>query len=137
MDVLDPSDLESWDEIGDYLRRGRSEYFVEIRMLCYMAPLHTNTHTVRGKPIARKEIRRFRNGLFRELKVNERKLLRQSKTLCLNRRHQFVQSENYTVYMEKRFAKGMCITFKSEENWTIEEDCGKSNSKEKEVQSFR
>ena len=43
---------------------------------------------------------------------------------------------NYTSYIEKRFAKGMYITFKSEENWTIEEDCSKSNSKEKEVQSF-
>ena len=30
----------------------------------------------------------------------------------------------------------MCITFKSEGIWTIEEDCSKSNSKEKEVQSF-
>ena len=66
--------------------------------------------------------------------VNERKLLTQSKTLCLNRRHQFVQSEDYTSYMEKRFAKGMCITLKSEGIWTIEEDCSKSNSKEKEVQ---
>ena len=54
------------------------------------------------------------DGLVRELKVNERKLLTQSKTLCLNRRHQFVQSEDYTSYMEKRFAKGMCITLKSE-----------------------
>ena len=68
------------------------------------------------------------------LKVNERKLLTQSKALCLNRRHQFVQSEDYTSYMEKRFAKGMCITLKSEGIWTIEEDCSKSNSKEKEVQ---
>ena len=67
-----------------------------------------------------------------ELKVNERKLLTQSKTLCLNRRHQFVQSEDYTSYMEKRFAKGMCITLKNEGIWTIEEDCSKSNSKEKE-----
>ena len=76
------------------------------------------------------------NELVRELKVDERKLLTQSKTLCLNRRHQFVQSEDYTSYMEKRFAKGMCITLKSEGIWTIEEDCSKSNSKEKEVQSF-
>ena len=68
-----------------------------------------------------------------ELKVNERKLLTQSKTLCLNRRHQFVQSEDHTSYMEKRLGKGMCITFKMEEIWTIEEDCSKSNSKEKEV----
>ena len=68
------------------------------------------------------------------LKVNERKLLTQSKALCLNRRHQFVQSEDYTSYMEKRFAKGMYITLKSEGIWTIEEDCSKSNSKEKEVQ---
>ena len=67
-----------------------------------------------------------------ELKVNERKLLTQSKTLCLNRRHHFVQSEDYTSYMEKRFAKGMCITLKNEGIWTIEEDCSKSNSKEKE-----
>ena len=99
-----------------------------------MAPSHTNTHTVRGSPTAKKEIRRFQNGLVRELKVTEeRKLLRQSKTLCLNRRHQFVQSEDHTSYMEKRFGKGMCITFKMEEIWTIEEDCSKSNSKEKEV----
>ena len=38
--------------------------------------------------------------------------------------------------MEKRFAKGKCVMFKSEEIWTIEEDYSKSNSKEKEVQSF-
>ena len=96
-----------------------------------MAPSHTNTHTVCVRPAAKKEIRRFQNGLVRERKVNERKLLRQSKTLCLNRRHQFVQSEDYTSYMEKRFAKGMCITLKSEGIWTIEEDCSKSNSKRK------
>ena len=72
LDVFDASDLENWDEIGDYLRRGSSEYFVEIRMLFYMAPSHTNTHTVRGKPTAKKGIRRFQNGLVRELKVNER-----------------------------------------------------------------
>ena len=47
----------------------------------YMATSHTNTHTVRGRPTLKKEIRRFRNELIRELKVNERKLLRQSKTL--------------------------------------------------------
>ena len=68
-----------------------------------------------------------------ELKVNERKLLTQSKTLCLNRRHQFVQSEDHTSYMEKGLGKGMCTTFKMEEIWTIEEDCSKSNSKEEEV----
>ena len=88
LDVFDPSDLESWDKIGDYLRRGRSEYFVEIRMFCCMAPSHTNTQTVRGRPTAKKEIRCFQNGLVRELKVNKRKLLRQSKTLCLYRRLQ-------------------------------------------------
>ena len=135
--IFDPSDLESWDEIRDYLRRGSSsEYFVEIRMLRYMAPSHTNTHTVRGRPTAKEEIRRFQNGQIRELKVNERKLLRQSKTLSLNKRHQFVQSEDHTSYMEKRFAKGACKTFKSEGIWTTEEDCSNSNSKEKEVQSF-
>ena len=69
MDVFYPSDLESWDEIGDYLRGGRSEYFVENRMLCYMAPSHKNTQTVRGRPTAKKEIRRFRNRLVGELKV--------------------------------------------------------------------
>ena len=123
LDVFDPSDLESWDEIekkknGNLRRLGRSEYFAEIRMLCYMKPSHTNTHTVRGRPTAKKEIRRFQNGLVRERKVNERKLLRQSKTLYSNRRHQFVQSEDYTSYMEKRFAKGICLTFNSEEIWT-------------------
>ena len=128
-----PSDLESCDDIADYLRRGRSEYFVEIRiyLLCYMALSHTNTNTVRGK-----EIWRFRNRLVLELKVNERKPLIQSKTLCLNRRHQFLQSEDNISYTEKRFAKGKCIMLKSAEIWTIEEDYSKSNSKEKEVQSF-
>ena len=48
-------------------------------MLCYMARLPKNTHTVRGRPTPKKEMRRFRNGLVRELKVYERKLLRQSK----------------------------------------------------------
>ena len=38
--------------------------------------------------------------------------------------------------MEKRYAKGMCITFKSEDIWTIREDCSNNNSKEKEVQLF-
>ena len=36
LDVFDPSDLESWDEIekknGNLRRLGRSEYFAEIRM---------------------------------------------------------------------------------------------------------
>ena len=101
-------------KIGNLRRLGMSEYFAEIRMLCYMKP----SHTVRGRPTAKKEIRRFQNGLVRERKVNERKLLRQSKTLYSNRRHQFVQSEDYTSYMEKRFAKGICLTFNSEEIWT-------------------
>jgi len=72
LDVFDPSDFESWDEIGDYFRRGRSEYFVEIRMLCLMGPSHTNTNTVRGRPAPKTEIRRFRNGPVRELKVIHR-----------------------------------------------------------------
>ena len=42
---------------------------------------HTNTHTVHGRHTPKKKMRRFRNGLVRELKVNERKFLRQSKTL--------------------------------------------------------
>ena len=50
-----------------------------------------------------------------ELKVNERKLLRQSKTLCSNRRNLFLESEDYTSYMEKSLAREMCIKFKSEE----------------------
>ena len=54
LDVFNLSDFESWDEIGDYFRRGRSEYFVEIRMLNYMEPSHTNTHTVRGSPTPKK-----------------------------------------------------------------------------------
>ena len=66
MDVFDPSDLDSWDKIGDYLRGGRSEYFVEKPMLCYMAPSHKNTQTVRGRPTPKNELRRFRNGLVRE-----------------------------------------------------------------------
>ena len=55
MDVFDPSDLDSWDKIGDYLRGGRSEYFVEKPMLCYMAPSHKNTQTVRGRPTAKRK----------------------------------------------------------------------------------
>ena len=39
------------------------------------------THIVRGRPTPKREIGRFRNGLVRELKVNEKKLLRQSKAL--------------------------------------------------------
>ena len=53
-----------------------SQYFVEICMLCYMATSNTNTHTVRGRPTPKNEIRRFPNGLVCELKVNERKSLR-------------------------------------------------------------
>ena len=55
-DVFDASDLERWDELGDYLRRGRSQYFVEILMLCYVATSHTNTHAVRGFGILQKEV---------------------------------------------------------------------------------
>ena len=64
-------------------------------MLCCMATSHTNTHTVRFRPTPKKEIRRYRNGLLRGLRVNERKLLRQSNTLCLQRRNQFLESEDY------------------------------------------
>ena len=39
-------------------------------MLCYMVQSRTNTHTVHGRPTAKKEIRRFRYGLVRERKVN-------------------------------------------------------------------
>ena len=53
----------------------------ETRTLCYMARLHTNNHTVRGRSTPKKKLRGFRNGLVRELKVNEKLLLRQSKTL--------------------------------------------------------
>ena len=90
-------------------------------MLCYMATSHTNTHTVRSRPSPKKEIRRFQNGLVQELKVNKRKLLRQSKTflICSNRRNMFSEREYYTSCME-----------------TIGEDCSKSNSKEKDVRSF-
>ena len=55
-----------------------------------------NTHTVRSRPTTKREIRRFRNGLVGELKVHERKLLRQSKTLCSNRRNQFLEREDNT-----------------------------------------
>ena len=48
---------------------------------CVTARLHTNAHIVCGRPTPKKEIRRFQNGLVRELKVNERKLLRESKAL--------------------------------------------------------
>ena len=44
----------------------------ETRTLCYMARLRTNKHTVRGRSTPKKEIRGFRNGLVRELKVNEK-----------------------------------------------------------------
>ena len=34
---------------------------------CVTARLHTNAHIVRGRPTPKKEIRRFWNGLVREL----------------------------------------------------------------------
>ena len=96
-------------------------------MLCYMATSHTNIHTVRGRLVPKKEIRCFRDGLVRELKVNERKLLKQSKTLFAKRRNKFLESEDYTSYKEKSLAKEMCIKFESEEISTTGEDCPKSN----------
>ena len=62
--------------------------------------------------------------------------MRQSKTLCSNRRNLFLESEDYTSQMEKSLAREMCIKFKSEEISTTGEDCSRSNSKEKEVWSF-
>ena len=62
-----------------------------------LATSNTNTHTVRGRPTPKNEIRRFPNGLVCELKVNERKLLRKSKTLCSNRRNQFLESEDNII----------------------------------------
>ena len=47
---------------------------MKIRM-CFMAPSHTNTYTVRGRPTAKKEIRRYRKELVHQLKVNGRKLI--------------------------------------------------------------
>ena len=38
---------------------------LKYRMLCYMAPSHTDT-AVRGRPTPKNELRRFRNGLVRE-----------------------------------------------------------------------
>ena len=136
LDVFDPSELQSRDEMGDCWRRGRCQCFVEIRLLCYMATSHTNTHTVRGRPTPKNEIRCSRNGLVRELKVDERKLLRQSKTLCSNRRNQFWESQGYTNYLEKILGTEKCIKFKSEEISNTGDDCSKSDSKEKEVRSF-
>ena len=100
MDVFDPSDLESWDDIekknGNLRRLGRSEYFAEIRMLCYLVPSHTNTHTVRSRPTAKKEIRRFQNGLVRERKETIETV---KDIICSNGRHQFVNSEE--IWTEK------------------------------------
>ena len=42
------------------IRRGRREYFVKMRMLCFMTPSHRNRHPVRGRPKEKVEIRRFR-----------------------------------------------------------------------------
>ena len=104
---------------------------------CVIWRLHIQIHTLLAVgPHQKKEIIRFRNGLVRELKVNKRELLRQSKTLCSNRRNLFLESEDYKSYMEKSLAREMCIKFKREEISTTGEDCSRSNSKEKEVRSF-
>ena len=87
-------------------------------------------------PHQKNEIRHFQNGLGRELKVDERKLLRHSKRLCSNRRKQFLESQCYTSYLEKILGREMCITFESEEISTTGDDCSKSYSKEGEVRSF-
>ena len=94
--------------MGNCWRRKRCEYFVEIRCwnsLCCIATSHTNTHTVRSRPTPKNEIRHFRNGLVRELKVDERKLLRHSKRLCSNRRKQFLGSQCHTSYLESNFGE--------------------------------
>ena len=99
-----------------------------------MVTSHTNTLTVRRRPTQKKEIGRFWNGLVCELKVNERKLFRQSKSLCSYRRNQFLETEDYTIEHKLRgqkLTKEMRIKFKSEEISTTGEDCSKSNSKEK------
>lgn len=46
-----------------------------LKYVSCVATSHKNTPTVRNKPTPKNE-RRFRNGLVRGLKVNERKLLR-------------------------------------------------------------
>ena len=76
-----------------------------------VATSHTNTQTVRGRPTPKKEIRRFWNGLVRRLKVNKRKLLRQSKTLCSNWRKQVLESQGNTSYLEKILKTEMCKDF--------------------------
>ena len=125
--------------MGNCWRRKRCEYFVEIRCwnsLSCIATSHTNTHTVRSRPTPKNEIRHFRNGLVRELKVDERKLLRHSKRLCSNRRKQFLGSQCHTSYLEKILGREMCIKFESDEISTTGDDCSKSYAKEKEVRSF-
>ena len=73
LDVFDPSDLESWDEIDDYLRRGRTggggeeEVNILLKYLCCVIwRLHIQIHTLFAVgPQQKKEIRHFRNRLVR------------------------------------------------------------------------
>ena len=85
------------------------------------ATSHTNTQTVRGRPTPKKEIRRFWNGLVRRLKVNKRKLLRQSKTLCSNWRKQVLESQGNTSYLEKILRTEMCKDF-GNRRWLQQDD---------------
>ena len=63
--------------------------------------------------------------------INERKSLRQSKTIFSNRRNQFLESQGYTSYSDKILGTEMCIKFESEEISTT--GCSKSDSKEVRV----
>ena len=65
--------------------------------------------------------------------INERKVLRQSKTIFSNRRNQFLESQGYTSYWDKILGTEMCIKFESEEISTTGDDCSKSDSKEVRV----
>ena len=57
-------------------------------LLKYFCCVVWRLHAVRNRSTPKNEIRHLRNGLVCELNVDERKLMRQAKTLCSNRRNQ-------------------------------------------------
>ena len=76
----------------------------------------TNSQTVRGRPALKNNTECFRNGLVRELKEKQRKLLRHSMTSKTHGRHRRNDKSEYqecTCKMEKSLNRGLFNKFES------------------------
>ena len=73
----------------------------------------TNAHTVRGRPTLKNDTERFRNGLVRELKEKQTKLLRDSVISNTHGRNDKSEYQECKCKMDKSLKRGMCIKFES------------------------